>query len=59
MDGKPTKYIEPNKTWKCRIGLHAWGPVRHLGCSICYCCNLLDDGYVKRVARVTKDGAVL
>lgn len=54
------EYIKPYKTWKCRIGLHAWGPVHQSrGASICYRCNLLDDGYGKRVARVTKDGSVL
>ena len=53
-------YIQPNKTWKCRIGLHLWTPVRNSGgASICWRCNLLDDRYIKRIARVTKDGSVL
>jgi hypothetical protein len=53
-------YIKPNKTWKCRIGLHLWTPVHQgRGMSICYRCNLLDDGYIKRTARVKKNGAVL
>ena len=52
--------IEPKRTFKCKIGLHNWVPVsQSRGVSICSRCNLLDDGYVKRVARVKKDGAVL
>ena len=53
-------YIQPRKTWKCRIGFHTWIPVHQSrGMSICWYCNLLDDGFVKRVARVKKNGSVL